>query len=441
VNARSLPVLLALLTAPSVAEAKGRADDPPPLAEPTGGQPSPAQPAVPATGAAPSVEPSAAPQGPAGAPTVTIGGDASPAAAKDEPAAQAEEKKESTLPFRGSAIVFDQSMTTQTAHLDTSPQLSYVPLYEWWISFRPRWYFNEHLYLWARFDYYKELTNSQETTLYRQDVFGDIWSDLRYTSAVPAINKNFKATAGIRAKWPTSLESQGNGIYITPGVFGSAQQKITINGASAKTFNEAELSASVTYEHPFSRATTPTNPSLHYARQSTDERSFTFLDNQLSGQMLVNHTLLASLHAGLNITPKLSTSLDMIWINQWHYPSTGDVTVPLAGGGVFVPRSADDTIFTQRTWFIANVSYDLFDEMSLGLGYYNLASVIAPNGQRRGIAGGDVVWWSPDARVFFDVTVNLDRFYEFVSGAKGKNEQKPTPAQRTADRVRAFSRF
>ena len=42
-----------------------------------------------------------------------------------------EEKKESTFPVSGrSVLLFDQSMTTQTAQLNTSPQLSFVPLYE-----------------------------------------------------------------------------------------------------------------------------------------------------------------------------------------------------------------------------------------------------------------------------------------------------------------------
>jgi hypothetical protein len=132
----------------------------------------------------------------------------------------------------------------------------------------------------------------------------------------------------------------------------------------------------------------------------------------------------------------------MIWFNQWHYAATGDVTVPVSGGDVAVPRSSDDTRFTQKTWFIASADYELFDELSLGIGYYNLASEIAPNGQRRGIAGGDVVWWSPDARVFFDVTLNIDKFYELMSGRKGEakaaasNDQ--TTHQKNVSRVQRF---
>jgi hypothetical protein len=69
--------------------------------------------------------------------------------------------------------------------------------------------------------------------------------------------------------------------------------------------------------------------------------------------------------------------------------------------------------------------YDLIDEMSLALGYYNLATELAPNGQRRGIIGGDNIWWSPDARFFFTVTANLDAIYLRAAG-KTADEPKKT---------------
>ncbi len=342
-------------------------------------------------------------------------------------------KKESTLPWRGTTLLFDQSMTTQTAHLQTSPQQSYVPLYELWFSFRPRWYFSDHVYVWARMDLNKEMTNSSDTTKYREDVFGDIWTDLRYTTPVEAISKNFRTTFGLRALWPTSKESQGNGVYVTTGLTAAAQQKFTINGENAKFLNGADVSLSLAYSHPFSRATTPTNGELNYVRQNTEGR--TFVSDQLRGTPLSNHTLLAAIHGGLQITPKLGAGLDMIWINSWHYSAPGAVNVPISGGDVFVPRSADDTLFTQRTWFIASAEYALLDELSLGLGYYNLASEIAPNGQRRGIVGGDVIWWSPDARVFFDITVNLDKLYEWGSGRKAKAASKTAKQPRPVKNI------
>ena len=78
-------------------------------------------------------------------------------------------------------------MTTQTAQIQPSPAQSYVPLYELWLSFRPRYYFSEHWSVRGRFDYTKELTNDQTTTFYREDVFLDIWTDLVYSTKLDAL--------------------------------------------------------------------------------------------------------------------------------------------------------------------------------------------------------------------------------------------------------------
>ena len=102
-------------------------------------------------------------------------------------------------------------MTTQTARLASSAEQSYVPLYELWLSFRPRYYFGEHWSVRGRFDYTKELTNNQTTTYYREDVFGDIWTDLVYSSALDTLWPGTKVNLGVRALWPTSKASQANG--------------------------------------------------------------------------------------------------------------------------------------------------------------------------------------------------------------------------------------
>ena len=99
------------------------------------------------------------------------------------------------------------------------------------------------------------------------------------------------------------------------------------------------------------------------------------------------------------------------------------------GNEVQVQRSPFDTQYTVNTWFIASVDYDLLDEVSLGLGYYNLANEIGPDGQRRGIVGKDNIWWSPDARVFFDITANIDKLYDLASGKKKASGEKKAAAQ------------
>jgi len=347
---------------------------------------------------------------------------------KDEAQASTgtDEKKEDKLPFRGSTLLLDQSMTTNTAHLEPSQQLSYVPTYEWWVSFRPRWYFTDHLYYSLRADYYKEFTNSNQTTNYREDVFGDIWNTLGYKSPISEKLKNTKYSLSVQALLPTSKESQDAGVYVTVGAGAGISQDIKLNGEDAKFFPGMHVGLSALYRHPFSKATTATNGDLNYTRQSVE--GFSFLSDQLSGSTLTNHSLYAFVDAGIDITKKLSFSADMIWINGWKYAPTDNQSVETATGSANVPRGSDATRFTQATWFIADLDYELFDELTLGLGYYSLQNVIAPDGTRRGIFSGDNVWWSPDSRIFFDITANLDKIYERFA-AKPKSDPHPATPQ------------
>ena len=127
-----------------------------------------------------------------------------------------------------------------------------------------------------------------------------------------------------------------------------------------------------------------------------------------------DHVFWAILDAGLQITPKLSVAADFITLNTWHYPPSSNVSVHVAGGLAPVAAARNDNQFTQSTWFILSADYALLDELDLGLGYYNLANAVAPDGQARSVFGADTVWWSPDARLFFSITLNLDVLFDDV---------------------------
>jgi hypothetical protein len=396
------------------------------LAQGEGTPPAPA-PAEPAPAPAPAPEPSA-PSGIDAEHGVSVSSGGNAVQKKDVSQAEADKNaaEEKKLPFRGSTLLFDQSMTTQTAHLETSPQQSNVPLYEWWVSFRPRWYFSEHVYYWARFDYFKEFTNNQDNTYYREDSFGDMWNTLAYSTPLSkeGAGKNTKVALSGRVLLPFSKASRANNVYFTAGGGGSVSQKVPLAGEGAKWFNDVSLSLSASYSHPFSKATTAVGADQLVERQDTEGRSFA--SDQLRGGTLTAHQLLTVVGAELAITPKWSFGLDMIFINGWKYRPKDDVTVATGTGNVAVPRNSDSTVFTQQSWFIASTGYDILDELNVSLGYYNLANVVGPNGQRRGIVGGDNVWWSPDARVFLDLTANLDKIYQTVTGTKPKKTDAAT---------------
>jgi len=346
----------------------------------------------------------------------------------DRGAAQAGDKVEDKDPLRGSTFIFDQSATTQTLDLGLESPQSYVPFYGWWVSLRPRWWLNDELRVQARLDYYKEFTNAESTTYRDEDVFGDVWTDLVYQRPLAPDGplRHTKVLLGLRAQWPTSKTSQGNGVYVTTGATAGVQQKIPIHGDSAPVLDSARVGLSFTYWHPFTSATTPTDyGTFGYTRQDLDEHSF--VSDQVSGQTLASHTLWAALELGLQVTPKLGVSFFAILVNQWHYPPA-NAAVAATTGPVQVSR-INDQQFTQLEWLLLAADYELYDELSVGLGYYNLANAIASDGTIRGpFAGGeDNLFWSPDARIFVDVTVNLDKVFEDATG-----KYRPAPGQTAA---------
>jgi hypothetical protein len=365
--------------------------------------------------------------------------------AKDQPAqAQTEGKPaaEEKDPIRGSTFIFDQSITTPTADVGLVTPQSRVPLYEWWLSLRPRWYFTDELRLQARLDFTKEFTNSDQTTLYREDVFGDIWTDLVYTKPLAGEEsaspwKHTKAMVAARLIWPTSKISLNQGVYLTAGARAGVTQDIPLRGEDAPVLNSARVGLSFTYLHPFTNSTTPMNTQgPGYISEDTDLRPLN--SQQLSGQTFANHTVYGIVDLGLNITPKLSATLDYIMINKWHYAPTS-ACVTITTGPACPPRNNDQQ-YTQEGWAIFSIDYEVIPELSLGIGYYNLANAIAPDGAVRTLwDGGDHnLLWSPDARFFFDVTANLDKIYERASG-RYKPTEGPVGPTRVARQQRILN--
>jgi hypothetical protein len=345
--------------------------------------------------------------------TVTADARADPFGHAEDDARGQRVTAESSDPLRGSTLIFDQSVSTQTIRIDPSLPLSYVPYYGWWLSLRPRWNFNDNLRLQARFDYYKEFTNSEDTTYYRQNVFGDIGTDLVYSRRLAdhGMGKDSKWSLGLRALWPTSAASQGSGIYVTLGALAALSQKLPLRGDDAPAFNSARLGLSFVYLHPFSRAITGTNYGNFQMVSQTDSGGSS-LSDQLTGLTLTKDALFSIADASLQILPRLGVAATAIWIDQWHYIPPPSSVATLTG-----PASVsrvNDAQFIQFTWIVASVDYELMDEVSLGAGYYDLANVLGMNGQLRSpfLGGEDNAFWSPNACLFVDATVNLDKVWE-----------------------------
>ena len=364
-----------------------------------------------------------APAGPLPSPVTPpiVGGAASPAPV-DQPTAASPRaaepaKEEKKNPWHGSYLLFDQSVTTQTIHLGSDYQ-SADPVYEWWFRLAPRYSAYEDkdqelsLNLWANL--YKEFTNSDETTRKQENVIGatTVWAT--YSRKILR-SKEWITTASIapvRITLPTDQASRDSGQLFGLGASAGLSQAIPINGKSATWFPSARVGASLIYNHPFTRATNAVNSDLDRTRQDAAGRTFT--SDMLRGSMLVKHQANVAFSAGLQIHEKLSFSASYILLNSWAYkPTNSDCAISQPGTGCIAFGTTEAPDFRASSWLLASLDYDVIPELGLSVGYYNLASQLAPDSTRR-----DPLW-SPDARVFFTITGNLDAIFDDIAGAGG----------------------
>lgn len=338
-----------------------------------------------------------------------------------------EQKK--PLPWRGTYVIFDQSATTQTLGIGDDYQSS-NPVYEWWFRFAPRYVVYENgkdtVAVQAWFNLYHEFTNSDSTTYKNETLIGPTTVWAQYSRPLYREKEwvTSLAVAPLRLTLPTDKASRNSGQILGMGASVGVNQSIPIRGRSASALNSARVGLLAMYSHPFTKATNPVNPDLARPRQDLGGR--TFESDVLRSGMIANHQLNVALSGGLQITPKLSLSASYYLLQTWAYRPPGACVTPQGAstGDICLPTNDDATNFRVNTWLLTSIDYDLFDEISLSAGYYNLANQIGPDGQRRS------PFWSPGARFFFSITGNLDAIYERITGCNEEVAKQP-PSQST----------
>jgi hypothetical protein len=306
--------------------------------------------------------------------------------------------------WRGSILLFDQSMTTQTIGVGGDYQSS-DPTYEWWVAFKPKYTPLERendsisLNLWMNL--YLELTNSDTTTEYHELLLGPTYLWATYGRTLRAVRGyTTAATIGPRIALPTDKAAYDISELFELGALGGLSQTFPLRGEDARTLRGARLAVGAIYGHPFDRYTAPVNGDLHQLRVNVAD--IPIIDDQIAGEMNVKNALSVSIVGELQILRRLNLSLAYVLVNQWRYPTTGtQVSSPPTGptGPISIP---DPTTYTVKTWLTSTATYDLSDELAVGVGYYNLTNQLAPDGTRRSPL------WSPSARFFLTLTSNLD---------------------------------
>jgi len=310
--------------------------------------------------------------------------------------------------WHGSTISFDQSAITQTLGLGADYQ-SADPTYEWWFAFRPRYFIHEterdalSVNLWMNL--YLELTDSDTTTRLREWLLGPTYLWSTYARTIRD-RGGYKTTfsVGPRLIFPTDQAARDSGLLLGAGASAGLSQTFPLRGGGTRVLRGARLGFTGIYNHPFDRATSPVNDGIHQLRQDIAGR--TVISDQLRGEMNVQNALTLSFYGDVQVLRRMNVAASYVILNSWLYaPSDAPICSTLTG--CMTPLGVDDpSTYRVSTWLTASVGYDVTDELSLAVGYYNLASQIGPDGTRRNPL------WSPSARVFLTATGNLDAIYQ-----------------------------
>jgi hypothetical protein len=327
------------------------------------------------------------------------------------------------LPWHGTTLSFDQSVSTTTVGVGSDYQ-SFDPVYEWWLAFRPRYSLYESkresfsIGMW--FNLYLELTNSDSTTTEHEPAIGPTWVTATYGRTL-AETGSYKTsiTVGPRIGLPTDKASRDSGQILALGAQAGLSQRIPVAGKDAFWFSAARFGLNATYGHPINRANVPVNGDIHVLRQAIND-SRTIVSDVLRGTLNVADLFNVALSGNIQIIPDLDFTLSYSFLYSWVAGPT-NACIQIETGCVTPSSVEDPSTFRASNWLVASLDYDLSNSFTLSTGYYNLTSQLGANAKLR----QPLV--SPESRFFFTITANLDAIYENLSS-------KSPPPKSTAHR-------
>ena len=128
------------------------------------------------------------------------------------------DSESSQVPWRGSEFVYRNVFSAIS--LDRSADLTYNPSYAMSFSFRPSWWFTDHLYVRANLDLVRELTEADDTTFQNEALLGDLALTVGYAPVVTIPVVDIAVSADLLFLVPTSKVSQARtlALGIGPGV-------------------------------------------------------------------------------------------------------------------------------------------------------------------------------------------------------------------------------
>ncbi len=378
------------------------------------------------------VQPAATPEGP----TPAVGPDLSPAPDTSGPGPTwgvqplatpvdtgvtdntATSQKREKSRWRLSRLSLDQSVTANTVGVGQDYQ-TYNPTYDWTLLLRPRYYFidrdNWRYSVQATVGAAQELTNSDGTTGRRQLDAEDTLLALRYDRTLFRSGRTISAIglALPELDLPTSRGSRNNGrIMGVGGALIPAQQiPLAKEGPFFTTFTVAGLAR---YQHYLTRSTVPTHDEL--TRPRTDLNGRLVISDQLGAPAFPEHEARFGFNTELMIHERVALISDFQWRPTWSYGLDHEAEIcDLLTGCAKIDSVDNPQTYQLITAFATEVEAQVMDELSVSVGYQNLANQIGPDGQRRNM------FYSPNARFYLTLTAFLAEIFDKHAEPSRKN--------------------
>jgi hypothetical protein len=330
-----------------------------------------------------------------------------------------------------STFRFDQSATTQTVGLGDDLQTS-NPTYDWSFLLWPRYYLYEDevqkYSLRAQLGLAREFTNSDSTTDRGEWTFTDVVLTSVYARQLYIDSAGeWETLLSLRApdlSFPTSKVSASVGKILGVGGGVGLWQTIPINGSKAKFMQNFLVIPSVGYAYTFTDFTEATADDLNLTRMDLNGQSVP--TNQLGGTAFAQHQMDITITTDLAISDRVSWGNVFGWRPTWKYEFDVENDEQLCNivltGCITPGRMEDRSNFDVITTFSSELAVTVFDEMTIAVGYNNIASQRGLDGKRRNM------FYSPDARVYLSVIAHIDEIVKTLSGG----DSKPAHGTRTA---------
>jgi hypothetical protein len=332
-----------------------------------------------------------------------------------------ESERRPKIPFRGSAIALDNSVSTQTLGIGSDYQSS-NPTWEVALGFRGIYR------LWEQVDersvlvggsvaLIREMTNSDTTTERGEWTLTDAELLLGYSQKLAESGpyRTDLLLAAPTLSLPTSQASANNGKILGLGLSASLTQTLPVR--EGHTFlPQARLRGRLGYTYQFVRAIVPTNDEIE--RVTVDPLGNTVPSDQLNGAAFSQHQGNIAVAFGLDFLENLSFDTDLGFRPSYKYALPDETICGVVLTGCVEPSSVSDPQnFTVITVFQSELALNAPKPFTFSIGYQNVSLQLGPDGQRRNVL------YSPDARFFASVALQLDQVYDASASTVPAREQ------------------